>query len=169
MGEAFFLVHASCQKQERRSLQSHCKRVASKPICSRRNYNQMQGEKTMAGKSKSIGTVAILILLTAVLGCSDLIGWSFLTNTKWRAAKFDPEGDSITVDFQSESRANLTLLDSSGNVIATDSAVWSNDYKVVTITWGKGKFQGTVKGKELQGSLTYSGVDKFVPLTLWQE
>ncbi len=121
------------------------------------------------GKNRSSATLAILMLMIATLGCSNIIGWAMFTNTKWRADKIDPQGGSVRLEFQSVQKARITFLDGTGREITSEIAEWSNDYKWVTMTLGKGRYLGEIRGNVIEGSLMLAGTDLRMPLTFIKE
>src|SRR3954469_14714121 len=120
----------------------------------------------MAGKNKSHGTLAILLLLIAVLGCKALGSWS-LTDTKWRGTNPNVDG-TFTIEFHSGSTATVGFS-REGQPSRTFPADWSTESKNVTITWSTGRFEGTVKGKEIEGSISPPGGGTSIPMTFRQE
>jgi hypothetical protein len=120
----------------------------------------------MVGRNKSNATLAILLLLIAVLGCKALGSWS-LTDTKWRGTNPDLDGDFI-IEFHSGSTATITA-NLTGKPARTFPANWSADSKNVTVTWSTGRFEGTVKGKEIEGNISPPGGGTSIPMTFRQE
>ena len=120
----------------------------------------------MIEKNRSNGTVAILLLLLTVLGCKALGSWS-LTDTKWVGTNPNVDG-TFTIEFHSGSTATVTWA-REGQPSRSFPADWSADGKSVTITWSTGRFEGTVKGKEIDGNISPPGGGTSIPMTFRQE
>lgn len=119
----------------------------------------------MGLKTKPRATLATLLLVIAVLGCKSLGAWS-LTDTKWKGTNPDVDG-TFTIEFHSGSTATIGWS-REGQPTRTFPANWSADNKTVTITWSTGRFEGTVRGKEIDGNLSPPGGGTSAPISFRQ-
>jgi hypothetical protein len=114
-------------------------------------------------KRRSNAAIAALLLVTFIWACGGLTAFN-LKDTKWRSTTLEV-GAVFLVNLHADKTAMVTLT-RIGYPDQSYGGTWSAEGKELTLIWSTGRFEGTVRNKQITGRASNPSNGTSIAMTL---